>query len=252
MLGYQRTTGCRMRFLQEQLDDPAAADCGRCDGCTGPWVDPTVPDGAVQAAQRTLRRVGVPIDPRSQWPSGMGRLGVPLSGRISADERLEEGRAVARLTDLGWGQRVRAVLAAPDGPADDALLSACVDVLAGWGWAERPVAVVALPSRRRPQLVASVADRLATLGRLTHLGALDLADDHDPGEPGGNSAFRLAAVHGRFTVPPVMAGALAAVDGPVLLVDDLVDSRWTVTVAGRLLRTAGADAVLPFALGLAA
>ena len=107
MLGYQRTTGCRMRFLQEQLDDPAAADCGKCDGCAGPWVDPTVPEGAVQAAQRTLRRVGVPVDPRSQWPSGMGRLGVSLSGRIAADERLEEGRAVARLTDLGWGQRAR-------------------------------------------------------------------------------------------------------------------------------------------------
>jgi ATP-dependent DNA helicase RecQ len=252
MLGYQRTAGCRMRFLQEQLDDPAAADCGRCDGCAGPWVDPTVPDGAVQAAQRTLRRVGVPVDPRSQWPSGMARLGVPLSGRIGAGERLEEGRAVARLTDLGWGQRVRTVLSAPDGPADEALLAACVDVLAGWGWAERPVAVVALPSRRRPQLVASVADRLATLGRLTHLGALALADDRDPGEPGGNSAFRLAAVHDRFTVPAAMAGALAGLDGPVLLVDDLVDSRWTVTVAGRLLRTAGADAVLPFALGLAA
>jgi len=252
MLGYQRTTGCRMRFLQEQLDDPAAADCGRCDGCAGQWVDPTVPDGAVQAAQRTLRRVGVPLDPRSQWPSGMARLGVPLSGRIGADERVEEGRAVARLTDLGWGQRVRAVLVAPDGPADEALLSACVDVLAGWGWAERPVAVVALPSRRRPQLVASVADRLATLGRLTQLGTLGLADDRDPGEPGGNSAFRLAAVHDRFTVPAAMAGALAGLDGPVLLVDDLVDSRWTVTVAGRLLRTAGADAVLPFALGLAA
>ncbi|HET9944153.1 MAG TPA: recombinase RecQ, partial [Actinomycetes bacterium] len=97
-----------------------------------------------------------------------------------------------------------------------------------------------------------VADRLATLGRLTHLGALGLVDDRDPGEPGGNSAFRLAAVHDRFTVPPEMAGALATLDGPVLLVDDLVDSRWTVTVAGRLLRTAGADAVLPFALGLAA
>ena len=109
-----------------------------------------------------------------------------------------------------------------------------------------------MPSRRRPQLVASVADRLATLGRLTHLGALELADDRDPGEPGGNSAFRLAAVHDRFTVPAAMAGALAGLAGPVLLVDDLVDSRWTVTVAGRLLRMAGADAVLPFALGLAA
>ena len=72
------------------------------------------------------------------------------------------------------------------------------------------------------------------------------------GQPGGNSAFRLAAVHGRFAVPPETAAALAGLDGPVLLVDDLVDSRWTVTVAGQALRRAGAGGVLPFALALAA
>ena len=159
MLAYLRTEGCRMRFLQEALDDPGAADCGRCDRCAGAWFDPSVPDGAVQAATRTLRKVGVPVEPRSQWPSGMARLGVSRSGRIAADERVEEGRVVARLTDLGWGQRVRSLLApdAPDGPADERLLAACVEVLAGWGWDTRPVAVVAMPSLRRPLLVASVA-----------------------------------------------------------------------------------------------
>ncbi len=255
MLGYQRTTGCRMRFLQEQLDDPSAADCGRCDGCAGAWVDATVPAGAVQAAQRTLRRVGVPVEPRSQWPAGMDRLGVDLRGRIAAEERVEEGRAVARLTDLGWGQRLREVLSRvddADGPADDRLLAACVEVLAGWDWALRPAAVVSMPSLRRPRLVASVAARLADLGRLPDLGALALTHDRSPGEPGGNSAFRLAAVHGRFAVPPETAAALAGLDGPVLLVDDLVDSRWTVTVAGQALRRAGAGGVLPFALALAA
>ncbi len=125
-----------MRFLQEALDDPGAADCGRCDRCAGAWYDATVPDGAVQAATRTLRKVGVPVEPRSQWPSGMSRLGVARSGRISADEQVEQGRVVARLTDLGWGQRLRQLLAeqAPDAPADDRLLAACVEVLAGWGW----------------------------------------------------------------------------------------------------------------------
>ena len=255
MLAYQRTTGCRMRFLQEQLDDPSAADCGRCDGCAGPWVDPSVPDGAVQAAQRTLRRVGVPVEPRSQWPAGMDRLGVDLRGRIAAEDRVEEGRAVARLTDLGWGQRLREVLTRvddADGPADDRLLAACVEVLAGWDWALRPAAVVSVPSLRRPRLVASVAARLADLGRLPDLGPLALTSDRSPGEPGGNSAFRLAAVDGRFAVPAGMAAALAGLDGPVLLVDDLVDSRWTVTVAGQALRRAGAGAVLPFALAVAA
>jgi ATP-dependent DNA helicase RecQ len=201
-----------------------------------------------------LRRVGVPVEPRSQWPSGMSRLGVGLSGRISADDRLDEGRAVARLTDLGWGQRLRALLApgTPDAPADDALLAACVEVLAGWGWEQRPAGVVAMPSLRRPALVGSVAEHLATLGRLPLLGSLALSTDASPGEPGGNSAFRLAAVHDRFTVPASLGRALSTLDGPVLLVDDLVDSRWTLTVAGRLLRQAGAPAALPFCLASAA
>ncbi len=253
MLDYQGTDGCRMRFLQEALDDPGAADCGRCDSCTEPWYDPTVPDGAVQAAGRTLRKVGVPLDPRSQWPSGMTRLDVARSGRIGPDERLDEGRVVARLTDLGWGQRLRVLLApgSPDEPADDRLLAACVEVLAGWGWAERPVAVAAVPSLSRPRLVASVAGHLASLGRLEDLGALDLTTDEPTGGPGGNSAFRLAAVHQRFAVPAELADRLAHLAGPVLLVDDLVDSRWTMTVAGALLRRAGAQAVLPFALAAA-
>jgi ATP-dependent DNA helicase RecQ len=253
MLDYQRAEGCRMRFLQEALDDPGAADCGRCDRCAGAWYDPTVPDGAVQAATRTLRKVGVPLEPRSQWPSGMSRLDVAVTGRIGPDERLDEGRVVARLTDLGWGQRLRSLLAAgaPDAPADDRLLAACVEVLAGWGWADRPVAVAAVPSLGRPQLVASVARHLAALGRLEDLGSLDLTTREPTGGPGGNSAFRLAAVHHRFAVPAATAVRLPELAGPVLLVDDLVDSRWTMTVAGALLRRAGAPAVLPFALAAA-
>jgi ATP-dependent DNA helicase RecQ len=250
MLDYQHGTGCRMRFLQEALDDPGAADCGRCDRCAGAWYDATVPDGAVQAATRTLRRVGVPLEPRSQWPSGMSRLGVDRSGKIGPGERLATGRVVARLTDLGWGQRLRTLLAAdaPDDAADDRLLAACVEVLAGWGWEERPVAVLALPSLRRPTLVRSVAGHLATLGRLEDLGELGLSTDRPTDGPGGNSAFRLAAVHDRFTVPDGLRTQLGGLTGPVLLVDDLVDSRWTMTVAGALVRTAGAPAVLPFAL----
>jgi ATP-dependent DNA helicase RecQ len=254
MLDYISGQICRMRFLQTALDDPSATDCGRCDVCTSPWFPSEVPVAAVLSAQRTLRRVGVEVDPRSQWPNGMSRLGVALSGRIGADERVAPGRAVARLTDLGWGQRLRSLLAASadDAPADDALLSACVDVLAGWQWAQRPAAVVAVASQRRPRLVRSVAEHLAGLGRLPFLGSLDLTTDAPAGEPGGNSAFRLAAVHDRFAVPADMAEALRSLDGPVLLVDDLVDSRWTLTVGGRLLRQAGASGVLPFALAVAA
>ena len=247
MIEYEETTACRMEFLQRSLDDDTATPCGRCDNCAGAWFPTAIRDDATDAASAALDRVGVPLEPRRQWPTGADRLGVPVRGRIPAEEQADEGRALARLTDLGWGGTLREMFAAgaADTPIPPNVLAACVRVLAGWGWAERPVAVVAMPSRSRPQLVDSLAHGIADVGRMPMLGALDAVEGGPSGGPGGNSAFRLAGVWGRFS-----ADALAVPAGPVLLVDDLVDSRWTVTVAARELRRAGASAVLPFALAL--
>ena len=252
MLDYLRPDRCRMAFLQEALDDPTAAACGRCDVCAGPWYPTDVPAEAVEVAMGQLSRVGVPLEPRAQWPTGMDRLGVPVRGRIAAEEGMGTGRALARLSDLGWGQRVRDLVQGPDQPVPEPVLNAVTRVLADWDWEQRPVAIASVPSRDRPELVASLARRIGELGRLPYLGALDLVDGGPTGESGGNSAFRLAGVWDRFTVGPDLAAGLAQVRGPVLLVDDLVDSRWTMTVAARALRQAGADAVLPLALAAAA
>ena len=247
MLDYETTTACRMEYLQRALDDDTAVPCGRCDNCAGTWFPVDIGADAAANAASSLDRVGVPIEPRAQWPTGADKLGVPVKGRINVTERALEGRALARLTDLGWGNTLRSLFAVgvPDAPATPALIAACVRVLADWPWAERPVAVAALPSRSHPQLVASIASGLATAGRLTDLGSLDLVGGGPVGEPGGNSAYRLAAVWEKFD-----ASALTLPSGPVLLVDDFVDSRWTLTVAARALRKAGATDVLPFALAL--
>ena len=125
------------------------------------------------------------------------------------------------------------------------VLAACVRVLADWGWRERPVAVVAMPSRSRPLLVDSLARGIAEVGRLPYLGALAPVGGGPTGQPGGNSAFRLAGVWERFS-----ADGLDVPSGGVLLVDDQADSRWTLTVAARTLRGAGATEVLPFVLAL--
>ena len=103
MLEYESTSGCRMEFLQRALDDPAAAPCGRCDTCTSAWYPTSIEEATTAAADAALSRVGVLVEPRAQWPSGMGRLGLDVRGNIPAGERLEPGRALARLTDLGWG-----------------------------------------------------------------------------------------------------------------------------------------------------
>ena len=250
MVDYERTTECRMAFLQGSLDDPTAEPCGRCDTCAGTWFPTDIPDVALTTASGRLERAGVQLETRAQWPSGMDRLGVPLKGRIAASEAMETGRALARLSDLGWGQRLRPLVRGEDSPTDPRLLQACVPILRDWNWPARPAAVVSVPSRRHPVLVESLARGLSEIGRLPYLGALALVDGGPTGEAGGNSAFRLAGVWGRLAVGADLGSALSGLDGPVLLVDDVADSRWTLTVAAQALRQAGAAAVLPFVLAL--
>ena len=258
MIEYADSAACRMEFLRRCLDDPAAEPCGRCDNCAGPLLDADVSTGALSAAHAFLGRPGVQVAPKKLWPTGLTAVGVPLKGKIAPAEQIAPGRAVGRLSDLGWGARLRTLVApdAIDGPIPDDVADAVVEVLKAWAhgddaWSQRPAAVVAVGSRRRPELVRSLAGRIATIGRLPMLGTL--ASSHVPGgDPRGNSAQRVRALHDAFTVPPETADALAGLDGPVLLVDDLVDSGWTMALAGRALRRAGAPGVLPLALAVAA
>ncbi|MGP3632199.1 RecQ family ATP-dependent DNA helicase [Streptomyces sp. 24-1644] len=266
MRDYVSTSQCRMEFLRRQLDDEGAAPCGRCDNCVGAWADSAVSAETLTGAAKELDRPGVEVEPRRMWPTGMPALGIDLKGRIPVREQCSTGRALGRLSDIGWGNRLRPLLAenAPDGPVPDDVLHAAVAVLADWarspgGWASndpeasaRPVGVVAVPSMTRPQLVGSLAQGIATIGRLPFLGTLAYTG------PSGahaarrsNSAQRLRALSGAFVVPEDLAGALAGTPGPVLLVDDSTDSGWTLAVAARLLRQAGSEQVLPLVLAAA-
>jgi len=243
---------CRMQFLRHELDDLGAEPCGRCDLCAGVWYPTEVSEGAQQQARTSIDRPGVEVEARTMWPTGMPSLGVDVKGRIPEHDRAEGGRAIARLSDIGWGTRLRDVLGpgVADAEASANVVAAVVEVLAGWGWAQRPTAVVAMPSRTRPRLITSVAERIGALGKLPVLGVLGYQHGGPSGGRGGNSAHRLAAVWERIVLPPEVAATLADWQGPVLLVDDVADSRWTITVAARALRHAGADAVLPFTLAI--
>ena len=252
MRDYAATEGCRMEFLRLQLDDPdvpgpGTARCGRCDTCLGTPLDTAVTPASLEAAQAHLGRPGVEVEPRKLWPTGMAALGVALSGRIAPAEQAASGRALGRLTDIGWGTRLCALLAGDDAEVPDDVLRGVVQVLAGWGWEQRPVGVVAVPSRSRPRLVGSLAARLAEVGRLPLLGTLDRTRDA-PAAGRSNSAQRLHAVAGTLAVGDALRDRL--VGGPVLLVDDVVDSGWTLTEAARVLRTAGAGDVLPLVLAV--
>ncbi|HVB46202.1 MAG TPA: DEAD/DEAH box helicase [Streptosporangiaceae bacterium] len=251
MLGYVATTGCRMEYLRRELDDPAAAPCGRCDNCAGVARKAEVTPASEAIARRRLQRPGVTIAPRRTWPSGMKTLGVAVAGRIAAEAVAEPGRSVGRLTDIGWGATLRRTLAGsgPDAPVPDDLFDAVVQVLTGWDWAQRPAAVVTMPSRARPAMIGDLGRRIAATGRLLYLGGLGYAGEGPSGRQ-HNSAQRLAALWHTLTVPDTVRAALAAPDGPVLLVDDHIDTGWTMTVAAKLLRECGAPAVLPFALAV--
>jgi len=252
MLGYIDTGQCRMEYLRRELDDPAAASCGRCDNCTGRfWPQRVSPAGAATARERLLRP-GVEVTPRKMWPTGLKELGIDVSGKIPPEASAEPGRALGRPTDLGWGPRLRALLNgdAPDAPVPADLVEAVVKVLAAWDWADRPAGVITLPSRSRPQLITTLGQRIAEVGRMPYLGPLDYAGGVRLGASQFNSAQRLRALWNAFTVPASVCDALASLGGPVLLVDDRIDTGWTMTVAARLLREAGAAGVLPLALAV--
>ena len=253
MRDYLTTPDCRMDFLRRQLDDPRAGPaCGRCDNCGGAFWSDHVSDQALVASSAELERPGVSVEPRLMWPTGLAAAGVDLSGRIPATELCASGRVVARLSDVGWGPRLRRLLGeeAPDGAVPDDVFAAMVEVLRGWDWERRPAAVVAIASSRRPALVGSLAARIAETGRMAHLGTIGRPDQ--PPRSRANSAQRVRWLHDVFPVSAAMRAALAEIgDQPVLLVDDVIDSGWTTALAGRELRRAGAGTVLPFALGQA-
>ena len=237
MLAYANLDGCLMAFLRRQLDDPHASDCGRCANCTGQRPDPTVNLEVVAEAQRFLDRQDVVVEPRPRWPYGVEQL----QGPIPTEHRIEPGRALARASAPGWGQTIRELLAG-DQPAPAPVVGAVVRLLDRWDWPVRPTWVTFVPSRRRPRLVESLARRAAEACGIPLVAVVRRVRDGALQADLANSAHQCRNVHGAFTI----SGPLP--DGPVLLVDDLADSRWTLTVVGAALRQAGANAVLPLVL----
>jgi ATP-dependent DNA helicase RecQ len=246
MLDYLDTDRCRMWFLRDQLDDPdvtGATRCGRCDTCGGLELATSMSDGAVDEARARLARPGVVVEPRAMWPTALTNLGLDLKGRIG--DAAEPGRAVARLTDLGHGQALRELFAEPatDQRVPEGLARAVVEVLHDW----RPHVdgIVVVESVTRPTLTADLAEGLSRFLKKPVVGRWAITHPEvRPGQGAMNSAQRVAAVTRRYR----LEGDVPA--GPVLLVDDQVVTGWTLTVAARALREAGATAVLPLTLAV--
>jgi ATP-dependent DNA helicase RecQ len=236
MRRYAHGEGCLMEFLQRALDDPDPGPCGRCSVCDGRLPAPGEHPRAelVEAARRFFRGRDVVIEPRKLWVSG-------LAGRKGRIAGVAPGRALAFADDPAWGDVLR-VLWQRDAPAPPEVLDGLVQVLVRWSasW-ERPAAVVAMPSRRFPLLVGSLAEHVARVGRLPLVDALGVS-----GPP--PTAEAASTVRARDLLARTSVRDGVRFDGPVLLVDDTVRTRWTVTVASALLAEVGASQVMPLAV----
>ena len=237
MRSYAGGRGCLMEFLQRALDDPDPGPCGRCSVCTGvlPAQGRDIDLDAVRAARVYLRGADVVIESRKLWPKGID--GGP-SGRIVG---ALTGRALLYADAPEWSEAAREV-AGPDGVLDDEVIEGMVAVLGRWRtqWAQRPVAVVPMPSRRHPGMVADLAQRIAAVGKLPLFDALVAAGTPPPQDVASLPRVRALLDGLRLRDDVVLPGG-----GPVLLVDDAYRTGWTMTVAASLLRRAGAEDVLP-------
>ena len=227
-----------MEFLIDALDgNPAAV--------TLPPVPPLPTETApalVAEAISFLKRTSLPIEPRKKWPAG-GLPQYDLRGFIGANLSNQEGRALCVWGDAGWGGAVRWGKYQA-GRFDDALVEACAGMLREWNPQPRPEWVTCIPSLRHPSLVPDLATRLAAALGLPFHAVLLRTDSRPEQKTMANGTQQARNVDGSLRIDQEV-GVLSS---PVLLVDDLVDSRWTFTVAGWLLRSAGSGLVFPVAL----
>jgi ATP-dependent DNA helicase RecQ len=233
MRGYASFEGCRMQHLRGLLDDRVDQSCGVCDRCTEPSLTFDLDRSLVAAAVEALRSGFLPVEPRKKWPD---------STNIPPDHRLEEGRVLSRWGDGGWGDEVRRCKQ-EDGQFGDDLLDASIELIAGrWRPDPAPMWVAHVPSTSSGEPVADFAHRLADRLGLPCKDVLERVRPGVPQKTMHNSTSQFGNVDGAFAVRGPVPG------GPVLLVDDVVDSRWTLTVVGAALREAGSGPVYPFVL----
>ncbi|MDQ2848672.1 MAG: DEAD/DEAH box helicase [Actinomycetota bacterium] len=238
MRDYSRGTRCLMQLLQEALDDPTAAPCGRCSVCTGELPDnlPEQPSiDVTRAVAGVLRTQSHPVEPRKMWPGGA----FGSRGRIPIGEQAATGRALIHADAPEWGDMVQTVFGSDSANPPDELVDAVVKLLSGWrqDWTARPEVVVGLPAGGYPLLTGALVDRVAQVGRLaTAELAVRETVAGDLSSPEEAAAWRDSL---SLPDPSATAGKV------VLLLVDATSSLWPVTVAAAMLRSSGASTVLP-------
>ena len=247
MKRYLANERCLMQFLADALDDSNAQACGQCAVCLGRAVLPVELQRKTHInAQRFVRHSEMPLELKKQWDIEALALYQSVFGwrglNIPAQLRGEEGRVLSRWGEPVWGELVSRGKA--QGHFDDELVDASVDLIRNrWG-AVAPVAwVTCIPSSRHPNLVPDFAARLAAALGVPFRAVIEKSRETGPQKNMENRFHQCHNLDGAFTIRPE-----AGTDEAVLLIDDVVDSAWTLTLAAALLRQTGTAVVYPFAL----
>ncbi len=232
--------GEHMSFLIKALDgDPGTVG----EPVLAPLPE-TVDPLLVQDAIAFLRRTSLPFEQRKKWPDG-GMPRYAVKGFIAAVHQAQPGKALCKWGDAGWGERVRRGKYR-DGRFADELVTACLEMIREWNPQPAPTWVTCIPSLRHPDLVPGFSARLAAALGLPYYAVLVRTDHRPEQKTMANSTQQARNIDGALT-----RNGTAVPGGPVLLIDDIVDSRWTMTVAAWLLRTHGSGDVWPMALAQA-
>jgi ATP-dependent DNA helicase RecQ len=236
MQEYVALTSGHMEFLIRALD----GDPGTYHAPNIARLSASFDDRLAREAVAFLRRTSVPLEPRRQWPTG-GLPHLKVSGRIAPEHQAQPGRVLCMWGDAGWGALVRQGKS-HDGRFADQLIEACASMVRTWAPQPPPAWVTCIPSLRHSKLVPDFARRLATTLNLPFHPVLEKTDERPAQKQMENSSQQARNVDGSFRIH----GAVPT--GAVLLVDDMVDSRWTITVAAYLLLTGDSGPVHPLAL----
>ncbi|MFD2413201.1 RecQ family ATP-dependent DNA helicase [Paenibacillus rhizoplanae] len=234
------TSDCYMDFIAKQLDDNTSKPCGRCANCKRkPLVSPTVEPFEVAEAVQFLKGENLIIQPRKRWPIG-GSTG--LTGNIGQDFLNNHGRALSQYGDAGWGKLVKEDRYTNESFSNELIEAAADFVLNKWKPEPMPDWVAAVPSLRHPHLVPSFASKLATRLGIPYYNAIEKVKHSEEQKNMRNSLKQVENIFDSFKVVENICS------GNVLLVDDIMNSGWTFSVCGYLLRKAGSGVVYPFAL----
>lgn len=238
---YLEDAGCKMTFLRRALDDLDPTPCGKCSSCLGrPVINAPVDPALAHRAGTFLKHAEMVIAPKAQVAAN-AFLEYGFRGNLPQQLRAQEGRVLSRWGDAGWGRTVADNKHA--GRFSDELVEAMAEMIQQrWQPGPAPQWVCCVPSRNHPELVPDFARRLAARLGLPFVDAVSKVKDNQPQKGQQNRFHQCRNLDGAFAVTQLYQGQ------PVLLVDDIVDSGWTLTVIAALLQQAGSGVVYPVAL----